>query len=186
MRSHGHHRSQMTPTEFKKRYRIMLHEFEMLLVLLRPELSSFDVNQAGTTLERWLNVPSMDCFSSSLSSLSQIINNSFRITSLRRRQRDPCGDQARIYSSFPRRRYVWRPSFHLPCVKGGLCIWRVFDAINVALPVEFPIDDDKLGMLERGFRSVSRVEAGVSVDRCHFALASPGKSADKPNSYDVA
>jgi hypothetical protein len=70
-------------------------------------------------------------------------------------------------------------------------IWRVVDAINHALPVEFPLDDPvKLDMLERGFRSKSRVEGWTgqvgSVDGCHFAMTSPGKSADNPITYYVA
>jgi len=81
--------------------------------------------------------------------------------------------------------------YHVSKAEVYRSIWRVIDAINVVLPVEFPIDDlDKLDMLERGFRSVSRVEGWSgqvgSVDGCHFAMTSPGKSADNPNSYYVA
>ena len=69
-------------------------------------------------------------------------------------------------------------------------IWRVVDAVNAALPVEFPINDPaKLEMLERNFRSKSRVETWTgqigSVDGCHFAMHSPGKAVTNPNSYYV-
>ena len=37
------------------------------------------------------------------------------------------------------------------------CIWRVCDAVNEHLPVEFPIDDvEKLKVLEAEFRAASR------------------------------
>ena len=69
-------------------------------------------------------------------------------------------------------------------------IWRTVDAINAALPVEFPLNDPvKLDMLERHFRSKSRVETWTgqvgSVDGCHFAMKSPGLSVENPNSYFV-
>jgi hypothetical protein len=44
--SRSDHCSGMTPSEFKKRYRLTTHAFDELLVRLRPELSSHDILQA--------------------------------------------------------------------------------------------------------------------------------------------
>ena len=70
-------------------------------------------------------------------------------------------------------------------------IWRTIDAINEALPVEFPINDpEKLELLEREFRGRSHVADWVgeigAVDGCHFGMHNPGKAVRNPARYHVS
>jgi hypothetical protein len=64
-------------------------------------------------------------------------------------------------------------------------IWLTVDAINATLATEFPFDDeDKLKQIEREFRAASKHGcwhgAVGAVDGVHFTTVSPGKAVDNP------
>eukprot|EP00327_Prymnesium_parvum_P006425 CAMPEP_0182812190 /NCGR_PEP_ID=MMETSP0006_2-20121128/8675_1 /TAXON_ID=97485 /ORGANISM="Prymnesium parvum, Strain Texoma1" /LENGTH=309 /DNA_ID=CAMNT_0024938205 /DNA_START=187 /DNA_END=1113 /DNA_ORIENTATION=+ len=61
------------------------------------------------------------------------------------------------------------------------CVWRVVDAVNSHLVIEFPIDDlGRLKQLEAQFRARSRMQAWSgqvgAIDGVHFAMEKPGAS----------
>mmetsp|Transcript_538 Transcript_538/g.1476 ORF Transcript_538/g.1476 Transcript_538/m.1476 type:complete len:240 (+) Transcript_538:80-799(+) len=60
------------------------------------------------------------------------------------------------------------------------CVWRVVDAVNSHLVIEFPIDDlGRLKQLEAQFRARSRMQAWSgqvgAIDGVHFAMEKPGQ-----------
>ena len=64
-------------------------------------------------------------------------------------------------------------------------IWLTVDAINATLSAEFPFEDeDKLKQIEREFRAASKNGcwhgAVGAVDGVHFTTVSPGKAVDNP------
>ena len=79
------------------------------------------------------------------------------------------------------------------CVSSDECyssIWRVVDAVNSHIKVEFPLyDEAKLQELESGFRSRSRkgVWRGcvAAIDGVHFKIANPGSSVSNSNKFYV-
>lgn len=60
-----------------------------------------------------------------------------------------------------------------------VCIWKVVDAVNFSLPIEFPIDDpEKLRLMEVEFRARSRCQGAWTgqvgcLDGVHFAMRQP-------------
>ena len=70
-------------------------------------------------------------------------------------------------------------------------IYKVVDAVNAAIKIEFPIDDLRaLDVLEREFAARSRQQVWRgqvgATDGCHFAMRNPGKAVPNPLKYHVS
>lgn len=68
-------------------------------------------------------------------------------------------------------------------------IWLTIDAINDAFAIEFPMDDESLKEMERGFRCKSREQVWKgcvgAVDGIHFAMRCPGVAVDSSDRFYV-
>jgi hypothetical protein len=172
----------LTPEQFKRRYRLSPQAFDALLARIRLHLVPSDVRQASrkgalifvivssTIDERENHAPAHV-------SGTPILAETRLAVALRFLAGGMALDLSIIY--------------HISLAEVYSTIWRVVDAINGALVVEFPLGDPlKLAQLEREFRAKSCFEGWEgqvgAVDGCHFKTISPGVRVPNPRSFFVA
>jgi len=159
------HSDSLNESEFRGRYRLTKVSFDKLLRLLQPDLLP-----AATT--RWASRNRRNANGG-----KEMEPAAMLAAALRYMAGGAVGDIKLIYKIS--KTEVYR------------CLWRVMDAINARLRVDFKVDDvQRLRQLEAGFRARSpqqvwRGQVGA-VDGCHIAILAPPPHVPERKKYFVA